>query len=346
MARSSTPQQTPRRSAAARAMRWLIALVVVLVLVAVGGWYWLAGELDRRVASALEAAGGGRATVLCENRQIFGFPFRLGLSCDTIAVEAPQNGVSASAGSLRTAAQIYDPRQIVAELAGPALVTAPDLPPLHLSWRLAQASTTLWTEGMERFSLVMEAPVVSMREGEAAGAPIARSERLEAHARQNGAALDFAFTDTAVAATLPGLPPLPPFDLTADLTLDGAAGWLRSGIPGANVSEALRGQAGTIRLLGLSLPGGGGGGAQLSGPFRVSPTGEISGDFRLAVEDPQSIAGLVGVLVPGTGGLATTVAGALGFAGRQEDGKTVVDVQVREGEARLGFIPLGRLPRI
>ncbi|ALN74373.1 DUF2125 domain-containing protein [Aureimonas sp. AU20] len=344
MARSSSQAGAPRRSSAARALRGLIILVVILVALGAGGWYWLAGELDRRIASALEAAGGGGATVLCENRQVFGFPFRLGLSCDRIGVEAPQNGVSASAGSLRTAAQIYDPSHIVAELAGPALVTAPNLPPLHLSWRLMQGSTSLWTQGLERFSLVVEAPVVSVREGEGAGAPLARSERLEAHARQNGAALDLALTDAAVTATLPGLPELPPFDLAADLTLDGAAGWLRTGVPGANVSQALRGEAGTIRLLSLSLPGGGG--AQLSGPFRVSQSGEVSGDFRLAVEDPQSIAGLIGVLVPGTGGLATTIAGALGFAGRQEDGKTVVDVQVREGEARLGFIPLGRIPRI
>jgi hypothetical protein len=40
------------------------------------------------------------------------------------------------------------------------------------------------------------------------------------------------------------------------------------------------------------------------------------------------------------------VAGAIGFTGRQENGRTVIDFQVRDGEARLGFIPLGRLPRI
>ncbi|WP_153003617.1 DUF2125 domain-containing protein [Aureimonas ureilytica] len=344
MARSSIPAQAPRRSAAGRVFGWLLALVILLAAIGAGGWYWLAGELDRRIASALDAAAGQGAVVLCENRQVFGFPFRLGLSCDRISVDAQQNGVRLATGALRTAAQVYDPSHIVAELDGPALVDTPDLPPLHLNWTLAQASSTLWTEGLERFSLVMEAPVLSTRNGQEAGAPIASSQHLEAHARQNGAALDLAFTDKAIAATIPGIPPLPPFDLSADLSLDGAAGWLRSGVPAANVSEALRGQAGTIRLLELSLPGGGG--AQLSGPFSVSPTGELSGDFRLALENPQAIAGLVGVLVPGTGGLATTIAGAVGFAGRQEGGKTVVDVQVRNGEARLGFIPLGRLPRI
>lgn len=344
MANASRTERRQGRSSAARAFRWLIALVVLLVLGGSAAWYWLAGELDRRVASALDAAAGGGTTVVCENRQVFGFPFRLGVACDALGVEAPHNGVSASAGALRTAAQVYDPRRVVAELSGPARVQAPGLPPLHLEWTLLQASTTLWTDGLERFSLVAEAPAVSLREGEGAGAPLARSQHLEAHARRNGSALDVAFTDRAVEATLPGLPPLPPFDLAADLTVDGAADWLRDGVPGANASEALRGQAGTIRRLALSLPGGGG--ADLSGPFRVSPTGELSGDFRLAVEDPQAIAGLVGVLVPGTGGLATTIAGALAFAGRQENGRTVVDVQVREGEARLGFIPLGRLPRI
>ncbi|WP_192843135.1 DUF2125 domain-containing protein [Aureimonas sp. AU12] len=337
--RSGTPR---RKSAASRVFAAVFGLVVVLAVVLTAGWFYLAHELDRRVASLLDAAAGGGTTIECGNREVFGYPFRLGVSCDALAVEAPANGIKVTGGALHTASQIYQPSRIVAELASPVAVDAPDLPPIELRWTLAQASTSLWTQGLERVSVAIDQPQVILRGGD--GAPFARSDRLEFHARQNGAGLDLVLTDAGVTATLPGIPPLPPFDVAVDMTVDGAADWLRSGLPGGQFGPALRGEAGTVRALRLSLPGGGL--AELSGPFRVAEGGEISGDFRLSVENPQAIAGLIGVLVPGTGGLAQTVAGAIGFTGRQENGRTVIDFQVRDGEARLGFIPLGRLPRI
>ncbi len=145
-------------------------------------------------------------------------------------------------------------------------------------------------------------------------------------------------------ATIPPIGDIPAFDLSTDLTVDGAADWLRDGVPGGQVGPALRGEAGMIRS--LKLISSVGASIDVSGPFRVSQTGEISGDFRLALENPQAIAQLVSALVPGSAGIASTIAGGIGLVGRQENGQTVLDVAVRDGEARLGFIPLGRLPRI
>lgn len=344
VARSRTVAAKPKRSTAGRVFLVLIVLVILLIGAATAGWYYLAGALDRRIAGAIDAAAGGGTTIGCVDRTVFGFPFRLGLSCDAVSVDAPANGIRATAGSLKTAAQVYEPSHIVAELTGPLDVDAPDTPPLRVDWTLAQASTSLWTEGLERLALVLEAPVVSIRQAEGDPVPFARSDHLEVHARRNGAALDAALTDRGILMSVPGLPELPPFDLAADLTVDGAAGWLQSGIPGGRLDQALRGEAGTIRSLALSLPSGGA--ADISGPFRVNDTGEISGNFRLALENPQAIAGLVEVLVPGASGIATAIAGGIGFAGRQENGRTVIDIQVRDGRAQLGFIPLGRIPPI
>ncbi|WP_182085139.1 DUF2125 domain-containing protein [Aureimonas sp. ME7] len=333
-----------RRSAASRVFAGVFALVIVLAAALTGAWYYLAGELDRRVASALDASAGGGTAITCDNHAVFGYPFRIGLRCDAVGVDAPQNGIRLSGGSLRTAAQVYAPSHIVAELAGPLRVSAPDLPPLDVNWSLAQASTSLWTQGLERVSIAVDAPVVSVVAEAGALTPLARSDRLEAHARQNGAALDFAFSDAAVVATIPALGEIPAFDLSADLTVDGAAGWLRDGVPGGQIGPALRGEAGVVRS--LRLQSSVGAVLEISGPYRVAETGEVSGDFRVGVENPQAIAALVAALVPGSAGIASTVAGGIGLAGREENGRTILDIQVRDGEARLGFIPLGRLPRI
>lgn len=344
MARSRAEGETGRSSAAGRVFAGVAILVVVLAAALTGVWYYLAGELDRRVASALDAAGGGGTAIACDGREVFGYPFRIGLSCDAVGVDAPANGIRLSAGSLRTAAQIYQPSHIVAELGGPLRATVPDLPPLEMNWALAQASTSLWTEGLERVSIAIDQAVLSLVGEAGALTPLARSVRLETHARQNGAALDFALSDAGVVATIPPIGDIPAFDLSADLTVDGAAGWLQDGVPGGQVGPALRGEAGMIRS--LRLVSSVGASVDVSGPFRVSEAGEISGDFRLGVENPQAIATLVTVLVPGSGGVASAIAGGIGLVGRQENGQTVLDVAVRDGEARLGFIPLGRLPRI
>ncbi|KQQ79023.1 DUF2125 domain-containing protein [Aureimonas sp. Leaf324] len=344
MARSRADGETGRRSGAGRVFAGVAILVVVLAAALTGAWYWLAGELDRHVASALDAAAGGGTTITCDNRGVFGYPFRIGLSCDSVGVDAPENGIRLSAGSLRTAAQVYQPSHIVAELAGPLRATVPDLPTMEMNWSLAQGSTSLWSEGMERVSIAVDQPVLSAVGEAGALTPLARSARLETHARQNGAGLDFALSDTGVVATIPPIGDIPAFDLAADLTVDGAADWLRDGVPGGRIGPALRGQAGLIRTLRLTSSVGAT--VDVSGPFRVSQTGEISGDFRLGLQNPQAIAQLVSVLVPGTAGIASTIAGGIGLVGRQENGQTVLDVAVRDGEARLGFIPLGRLPRI
>lgn len=344
MARSRADGGTGRRSGAGRVFAGVAIVVVVLAAALTGVWYYLAGELDRRVASFLDASAGGGTAITCDGREVFGYPFRIGLSCDAVGVDAPANGIRLTAGALHTAAQVYQPSRIVAELGSPLRATLPDLPPMEMSWALAQASTSLWSEGLERVSIAVDQPVLSVVGAAGALTPLARSTRLETHARQNGAALDVALSDAGVVATIPPIGDIPAFDLAADLTVDGAAGWLRDGVPGGQVGPALRGQAGVIRALRLTSSVGAM--VDVSGPFRVSETGEISGDFRLGIQNPQAIAQLVSVLVPGTAGIASTIAGGIGLVGRQENGQTVLDVAVRDGEARLGFIPLGRLPRI
>lgn len=333
-----------RRSGASRAFAWVVAIAVFLALALTAAWFYLARELDTRVQAAIEAAAGEGVVIGCAEQDVFGYPFRLGLSCDAVTIDAPASGVRASGGSLRTAAQLYDPRHIVMELAAPIAVDAPDLPPLTMLWDLAQGSARFSGDGLERLSIAIDAPVVALRQEAGDAIEWARAEHFEVHSRRVGDDLDLALTDRALQVTPPGLGALPPFDVALDLNVAGAADWLTQGLPGGRIETALRGRQGTLRQLRIALPTGGA--AEVSGPVSFSPGGEVSGDFRLALEDPNAIAAFAGQLFPGLGAVANTVAGGLAFAGRQEDGRTVVDIEVREGRAQLGFIPLGRIPPI
>ncbi|MFD2236672.1 DUF2125 domain-containing protein [Aureimonas populi] len=331
-------------SGAMRAFAIVAGIVVLLAAGLVAAWFYLAGELDRRAEAALQAAAGRGVTVGCANRSVFGFPFRLGLSCDAVTLHAPESAVNASGGAVRTAAQIYDPSRIVLEFDGPASVEAPDLPPFDVLWRLGRASAVFDGLTLDRLSIAVDAPLVALRQPASDRLEVARSERFEIHARRNAGDLDLAIRDEGLVVTPPGLASLPPFDLYAEMAVAGAQDWLSQGLPGGRLDAALRGRDGHLRMLRLDLQGGGA--AEISGPYAISQGGEISGDFALAVENPQAIAGLVETLLPGSAGVASALAGGLAFAGRQENGRTVVDIQVREGRAQLGFIPLGRIPPI
>lgn len=330
-----------RRSAASRVFTGVILVAVLLFAALTAGWFYLARELDTRVQQAIEAAAGRGVTIACAERDVFGYPFRLGLACDSVAIDAPESGVRATGGQLRTAAQIYEPRRIVMELGAPVAVDAPDLPPLELGWNLGQASARYANDGLERMSIAIDAPTIALRE---AGVELARAEHFEVHSRRNGPDLDLALSDRALTVTHPDLGTLPTFDVAADMSVAGAADWLTDGLPGGRVEEALRGRQGTLRQLRVALAEGGA--MEVSGPFSFAPSGEVTGDFRIALENPNAIASLVGQLVPGGAAIANTLAGGLGLVGRQENGRTVVDVQVRDGRAQLGFIPLGRIPPI
>jgi hypothetical protein len=346
MANARTDER--KRSGAMRVFVWVGALVLILAVVGTAAWFYLARELDARVSSALDAAAGGGTTINCPNREVFGYPFRIGLHCDSIAVESASSGIKASAGALRTAAQIYDPTRIVGELDGPLLVDAPNLPPLEMTWELAQASTNLFTQGLMRMSLAVDQPALAIRsaDGGAAQAPLLTSQRLEIHLARNGETLLAALSDDGVAGQLPNGVALPSLNVLADVSVDSAGDWLVRGVPGGRLDEALRGRSGQLRNVSFAFADNVPGSVALSGPFQIAADGRISGDFRLAVADADRIAGAVNALVPGLGGVMQAVAGAITFAGRQENGTSVIDVQVRNGEMRLGFIPLGRLPPI
>ncbi|GGE13494.1 hypothetical protein GCM10011390_35740 [Aureimonas endophytica] len=336
-----------RRPGGARRAFVAVAAIAILLAAALSGvWYYLANRLDGAVQAAIEAAAGTGTTIACERQEVFGYPFRLGLRCEAVGVEAPAKELKAAAGALRTAAQVYDPSRIVAELDGPLLLDTPKTPPLDIRWRLFQASAHFWTEGVDRLALVIEGPDVALAGRAGTRTTLATSDHLEVHARRNGADLDFALSDDGVKAAQPELASLPPFGVAADLSVTGAADWLSGERPGDTLGEALRGRAGTIRSLKLAFAGTGAGSAEVSGPFSVDGDGQISGRFAIALTDPAAIADLAGRLVPEAEGIAGTIASGIGLVGRTENGRTLVEIDVKRGRASLGFIPLGKLPQI
>ncbi len=336
-----------KTSRARQAYVWVGVVALLLAGGLSGAWYYLAGQLEAQVTQVIADARVQGTEIGCPGRTVFGYPFRLGLRCDAVTIEAPGDargqGLRATAGALRTAAQIYRPNRVVAELDSPLIVDAQQTPPLDIRWQLAQASASFWSDGMDQFALVADRPVVALAQPAAGRLPLFEAGRFEAHARRRDGDLDIAVSSADGRVLAPDAPALPVFDASADLTITGAADWLAGHMDGHTLGEALAGRAGTLRSLKLDL---GDASAELSGDFMVAADGILSGDFELAVADPQRIAALVAEAAPQLQSVAQSLASAIGFVGRRDNGRNIVPLSLRDGNLSAGVIPLGQVPAI
>ncbi|MBK8084041.1 MAG: DUF2125 domain-containing protein [Devosia sp.] len=101
-------------------MRKIVALgVVVLVVVALwaGAWFWAAGELHRQVALLGEADGETAPRLTCAPFEVGGFPFRFDLECrDGVLVD--QDRTYRIAG-VRASVLVYSPSHVIFSAASP-----------------------------------------------------------------------------------------------------------------------------------------------------------------------------------------------------------------------------------
>ena len=337
----------PSSDSPSKARRALIAVVVIVVLLAAGlsgAWFYLAHRLDGELTRAIETARAGGTAVECPNREVFGFPFRIGVRCDALSIVRSGNRpLKASAGAVRTAAQIYQPNRIVGELDGPLRIDGQAFPPLDVRWKLAQASATFWTEGLDRFSVVSEEPKVAVAEPASGGEPIFDAVHSEVHARRRDANLDIFTLMKGGKLTFADAPDLPPLDASTDLTIEGAADWLTGSARGLTGRELFAGRNISLRSFLLQMDTAN---AELSGDFTFDTEGQLSGKFELAVAEPKEIAGLVSSVAPKLKDIAVGIATALPMAGRQVDGRTVIELRVRNGVVAAGIFPIGKLPSL
>jgi hypothetical protein len=329
------------RSTVSRKVYWLAAAVLVTIALYTGGWYVAASQLKTRVAEFLgrpDAADsiGGQ----CSSLDVRGYPFRIGLFCDKVAIDDSREGLSATFGALRSAAQIYQPGHVVLELDGPAEVRTTYGLFTHLDWSSLQSSFRAGLGGLSKVDLLAKDITGSISNPLAKVSAEGKSGHGEAHLRANGPDLDVAMLAEDVNATLADPSPkvLPPFSTSIDLTLAGKAGLLAGK---EKLDTVLRNSEGQLRGLVVDL--GKGRVVTASGPFSVDENGFISGRIRLEIEQIQAWRDLLIEQFPEAAGQIRNVADILkSIAGKHDNGTISLDIE--DGAVFVSFIPIGYLP--
>jgi hypothetical protein len=174
----AAPNGEPRRRF------WLFAPLALLMLAAAAwtaAWFMIRNEAARALDNwiAREARAGRQWQ--CADRTIGGFPFRIEVSCDTLALLRP--GSRLTLGATRTVAQVYRPRHLIAHVSGPLRF---EEGPIRLAgeWRSLEASVRMSADGLQRASLVASGPELRLT-GWAAEEIGLRAQRLETHLRPN-----------------------------------------------------------------------------------------------------------------------------------------------------------------
>jgi hypothetical protein len=152
-------------------LRLVARLIVAFVLIGAawtGLWYFLANMTQSGIDEAIAREAKAGHEFSCGSRQLSGFPFRILVRCDQAKLElaAPDGKTVVALPNLSGRAEISDPLHLVVEAQGPLSIEAPGRPSAEVAWKSLQASTALGVGGFPQRDLVIEAPVLRVREGQ------------------------------------------------------------------------------------------------------------------------------------------------------------------------------------
>jgi len=322
-----------------------LILLAVFIVVLFGGysglWWYLAGQLKARSATMLSDLSLSSIDARCEDLQVRGYPFRLGVYCDSVSAVDKRDRSSLTAGGFRSAAQIYAPNHIVSEVDGPVSIVAPTGDSGELEWDVLRTSTIFGLDGLSRGS-VQGTDTQAVIQLAATGQKVTlTTDNSEFHTRQSGDDLDAVIRiDKGILAVDPGLDGFPGFSLEADATFTDRA-WLLSGRLSSGRDVPWRDVSGSLN--GLLLHFDNGAELQMSGPFSVDGRGLLTGKFDMTVHEIGKLLETLADIVPGQEETLRNAAGMLSGVGSGGDGITL-PLTIKRGRVSISFFSLGRIP--
>jgi hypothetical protein len=324
--------ETSARNGRSRRMLWLGILVVMLFGAYSAGWFWLAAKIRAEAPARIADLSRRGVEVQCANPSVGGYPFRIGLYCESVAVAQPRRAFTMTAGAFRSAGQIFDPMWVSAELESPAKFSMTGTDPVLVNWDSLSAGVRL----SQPLPKAVSFEGTDLRAGPDGGKEMVSAKLFGGEMRPNGADLDV----TAQFASLAADPSVfegrrvPALSGKAELSLKEGVALL------VDRDRSLRGKTGMVTGLVLTL--GEKGGVTLSGPFSIDQDGLVDAQFKVTVQDPMELSRSLSKVFPDEADKIRQGMAGLAFLGS----KPTLPLRITKGSAVLSFIPLGRIPPV
>jgi hypothetical protein len=290
---------------------WPVFIMPVLVLVAAAAWsafwFYAASQVDQNVDAwrAREAASG--RIYDCAKRSVAGFPFRLEVRCRGVNVAlmsqsagqaATQTPITARLGEILVVAQVYDPKLLIAEFTGPAILSdRGQQPSMVANWSKARSSVVGLPGIPQRASIVFDNPALD-RIATSVQAPLARARHVELHGRlAEGSTSDHPIIETVfqlASASIVGLHPLlvEPFDVDARTLLSGLRDF--SPKPWPERFREIQAAGGRVEIV-QSRVQQGDLIAVATGSLGLSPSGNLDGELQMTVAGIEKVIPALGI---------------------------------------------------
>lgn len=341
---SETENKPPKRS------RRKYILLMAAVAVAIAGWsaVWVYGrtvlgdELERQLAG-LSRNG---VDLTCGNMSIAGYPFRYEVACAGMQ-SADRAGMTASVGALNAVALIYNPMHVIFEARPPAAVSVP-LSRLtgDVTWETARASLKFSQSALGEMDAVIEKPEAAIENPFVAA--LVSADKAEFHARRMPAAPEtlegYLSVDALSTRSLPGFEEA--VDLRTQLQVEGGTPLLAGAALPALVSA--EGGSLPVRLV-LFQATLGESKLSASGDLTLNGDGTLSGKLDVALGNANALLAKLKPLLPqqdNTVKMIDSLVKSLDAGAPEVDGVRTISLPlaIENGFARIGFLPLGRIP--
>ncbi|TYC52583.1 DUF2125 domain-containing protein [Rhodobacterales bacterium] len=324
----------------------LLSAVVVVFVAWTAFWFYGRSVLADQLDVQLARLGDNGIDISCSDLSIAGYPFRYEVACRDM-ISADRTGATGTVGALNAVALIYNPWHVIFEAKSPAAV---DLPlnglAADVNFETARASVKFSQNRLNELDAVIVKPEASFENPFTSA--LMGAEKTEVHLRSMPDGPETLEGYLAVNALK--LRSLPVFDKAVDLTmqlqLPGGADLLR----GAPLPALVMAADGALpvrlvlleALLGHSR-------VAASGDLIVNGDGTLSGKVDLMLGNAAALLADIKPLLPkrdNTAQLLESIVTSLDANATEVDGRRTITLPmvIERGAARIGFLPLGRLP--
>jgi hypothetical protein len=333
-----------------RALYIPFVLLALAALVWSGFWFYARHRVQAEFDLAIQREAERGRSWSCPDRAVAGFPFRIEVTCRNPSFRSQVDGQPEVTGGLalvRGLSQAYRPNHVILAFEGPLTAMVAGRTAATVTWNTARTSLRVQGGKLERLSVEVDRPQLSMQPNAWIPAFEGSADRLEWHVRPgpDGAETDRADAylkltraDSPLLRNVLRLPD--PADFEIDLRLlkfgplargdwrDVLETWRLAG--GTAVVETVRLAVGRTRL-------------EASGPLALDQQRRLEGRLEASFVNADQLLRAFGV----TGGAAGALLGGLlggGQGGGQERDRTIrLPLVFQNGRLMAGPLPVARL---